>query len=798
MLANHKMNVTVQTKLTVGPADDEYEQEADRVADQVMTMQPVSQTGNGPASALQRHDEDQIQAQPIAGAIGALVQRHLDERWLPTKAEPRKNSPAVQRHEEDELRRSEESPQEDGQGFEAGAAFEQKLAVSQSGGQPLPHNVLNSMEGRFGADFGAVRVHTGADAVQLNRDVQAQAFTHGSHVYFGAGKYAPESHAGARLLAHELTHVVQQGAAGVSRKALPVQRTAVRTVVQREIIADWLTESKLKSWGRTLKRSPELQAIDAEVINLQQAINTNDEAAIITAKNAIDQRIGLWKTSKGTNAQANAAKRMPMLNKLRIAASVAAQAAQQAFAQRTRAQYSAALGLLKNAIEAYPVDGSDLGALQVPGQTIGNTVTAAKLAGVDYQKYNTTDGILAASNGEMDLLHTAATTNDHGQTQTLGGDMITKIDEWQQTRTNYENFQTLEADVGQYAQKVSSMGLGRFKPGGMSHKTEGLSMPRGIGGAMTDPAIAEATLAESEDYTSKTQNAGLAKIDVPVGAPLSNVAIKAIMDSSLHETTGETKYPELESLKNGGSGAPSTAVQETTDTVAAGGATITRIYDATDANFAGRWALVNAAATQIQAAGFALPDFTVHLPKYGRQLSITNDTVGHGHKVTVNKDDLAAAQLFPPTTIMISPAYYKAPKVETGLSARIDPSGVATLVHEMGHMMHFFHSKGKFTQLNFSTWKGLAPDGTPWADYVNAGVSQYGAGNPREFVAEFFVGLVYRDVDISQVNTYASRKETRKTTAHIHKMTHNEAFLRMYKALGGPPPAAMIAQFALL
>ncbi|MEJ2212092.1 MAG: DUF4157 domain-containing protein, partial [Anaerolineae bacterium] len=66
------------------------------------------------------------------------------------------------------------------------------------------------MEPRFGADFGGVRVHTGGDAVQLTQHVQAQAFTHGQDVYFGAGKYNPGTDAGKHLLAHELTHVVQQ------------------------------------------------------------------------------------------------------------------------------------------------------------------------------------------------------------------------------------------------------------------------------------------------------------------------------------------------------------------------------------------------------------------------------------------------------------------------------------------------------------------------------------------------------------------------------------------------------------
>jgi hypothetical protein len=66
------------------------------------------------------------------------------------------------------------------------------------------------MEPRFGTDFSAVRVHTDSNAQSLARSVNAQAFTVGNDVVFGAGQYAPESDSGKRLLAHELTHVIQQ------------------------------------------------------------------------------------------------------------------------------------------------------------------------------------------------------------------------------------------------------------------------------------------------------------------------------------------------------------------------------------------------------------------------------------------------------------------------------------------------------------------------------------------------------------------------------------------------------------
>ena len=68
------------------------------------------------------------------------------------------------------------------------------------------------MESRFGADFSGVRIHTGSGAEGLSASVSAQAFTHGNDIYFNSGKFSPGTEAGGHLLAHELTHTIQQGA----------------------------------------------------------------------------------------------------------------------------------------------------------------------------------------------------------------------------------------------------------------------------------------------------------------------------------------------------------------------------------------------------------------------------------------------------------------------------------------------------------------------------------------------------------------------------------------------------------
>jgi len=86
-------------------------------------------------------------------------------------------------------------------GNQASGDLESRLNASKSGGSPLSEGVRGFMEPRFGADFSGVRVHTGGEAVQMNRELGAQAFTHGSDVYFGEGKKPGVDH----LTAHELT-----------------------------------------------------------------------------------------------------------------------------------------------------------------------------------------------------------------------------------------------------------------------------------------------------------------------------------------------------------------------------------------------------------------------------------------------------------------------------------------------------------------------------------------------------------------------------------------------------------------
>ncbi len=99
-----------------------------------------------------------------------------------------------------------------------GSALSGRIQAKRGGGQPLEATVRRGMEGVFGVDFSPMRIHADPEADALNQGVAAIAFTMGSDIFFRAGFYQPQTPAGQHLLAHELTHVVQQrtGSLGTS------------------------------------------------------------------------------------------------------------------------------------------------------------------------------------------------------------------------------------------------------------------------------------------------------------------------------------------------------------------------------------------------------------------------------------------------------------------------------------------------------------------------------------------------------------------------------------------------------
>jgi len=144
-----------------------------------------------------------LQTRPLADSITPVVQRQM----------------VKDREEETEPIQAKSAESRDNN-LEEGADVETQINLSKGHGSPLPDPVRSYMEPRFGVDFSKVRVHTDSDAIQMNLDVKAQAFTHGTDIYFGADHSPTNS----ELTAHELTHVVQQTGRGAVLDTPAVQR----------------------------------------------------------------------------------------------------------------------------------------------------------------------------------------------------------------------------------------------------------------------------------------------------------------------------------------------------------------------------------------------------------------------------------------------------------------------------------------------------------------------------------------------------------------------------------------------
>lgn len=214
-------NGSLQKKLTVGSANDPLEKEADAVAERVMRNPKdfyLDPRVSSYRPAMQR---------PPAG--GTIARENLNEQEQET-AQLKSNTPDISRMagEEEEMQQATLQLDSQGPGAEGGPVSEelqQRIdGVRNTGGEKLPESEREFFESRMGHDFGEVRIHTGSEAAQVSRDVNAKAFTIGRDVVFGAGEYKPGTPEGRRLMAHELTHTVQQGASGGAVSRQTIQR----------------------------------------------------------------------------------------------------------------------------------------------------------------------------------------------------------------------------------------------------------------------------------------------------------------------------------------------------------------------------------------------------------------------------------------------------------------------------------------------------------------------------------------------------------------------------------------------
>jgi hypothetical protein len=189
---------SIQAKLAVSRPGDPYEQEADRVADQVLdgitAAEPTHSKEHGKTSVQRAADaassDENAEENPLIAQISSL----LDQDGVQAKTES--------------------------DAFSVSEAFESELYSTKGAGQPISPSTREEMETTFGADFGNVRLHTDNHAVHMSRQIDAHAFTHGNDIYFNEGMLSPSTNAGKHLLAHELTHTIQQRGKKIHRLSI--------------------------------------------------------------------------------------------------------------------------------------------------------------------------------------------------------------------------------------------------------------------------------------------------------------------------------------------------------------------------------------------------------------------------------------------------------------------------------------------------------------------------------------------------------------------------------------------------
>jgi hypothetical protein len=271
-------SLPVQAKLTIGEPGDKYEQEADRVASQVVEQinsPEAAQSTQGQSVQRQEEPVEELQRQPSIS--------NLQRSPLPLEVQ-REAMPAEEELQAKSILQSREAIA----GGEASTDLDTAINRARGGGQSLDAGLQRSMGQAMGADFSGVKVHTDAQSDQLNQTIQAKAFTKGQDVFFRSGAYEPGSRGGQELIAHELTHVVQQNGEGVRRKPLPQQQRSPNRAAEAPSNPGRQSSVQRQS-SPVVQRAIEIEGITYEEKDLEQFMKKygENEKEIISAMNDI-------------------------------------------------------------------------------------------------------------------------------------------------------------------------------------------------------------------------------------------------------------------------------------------------------------------------------------------------------------------------------------------------------------------------------------------------------------------------------------------------------------------------------
>jgi hypothetical protein len=215
-----------QDRLTVNKPNDAHEKEADAMASAVVNKSQakpsVQQKNAGSVQRISSPAEDEkLSTNDARMKKDKDIQTKSENETDKEKKKPvqKKDDPEkekkkpVQKMDDAGAEKEKKKPvqtKQEGNSGTASPALSSKIEGSSGKGTALPDKTLHEMNHAFGKDFSDVKIHNDSEAAEMNKELNAQAFTHGKDIYFNEGKLDTENTSGKNLLAHELTHVVQQ------------------------------------------------------------------------------------------------------------------------------------------------------------------------------------------------------------------------------------------------------------------------------------------------------------------------------------------------------------------------------------------------------------------------------------------------------------------------------------------------------------------------------------------------------------------------------------------------------------
>lgn len=346
----------VQAKLRTGQKGDQYEVEADSVAEKVVkktagkesnsffkpaapavqmqqepsiaqTITPHVQLKEAEDEAVQSKEDEEVQKQEEEETAQMKQEEEIQQKEENEESLQAKEDEEIQKEEEEESIQSKEDDEEVQMlkisNNTKKTNISKPLRASKGGGQTLPNATKSKMESGFGTDLSDVRVHTDTAAAKMNQDLGAKAFTNGKDIYFNEGNFKPDTKEGNTLLAHELTHTIQQGAVKADKKPQAKKKTNAANAnaskqsgqeslpsgkSQKNIKAEPSKEAiKLPEEGKNAKEKSAGDKESKEEQTFSTPRSPEDDPNFLAAQQQIENRATEQQTTQEASAASSAA-----------------------------------------------------------------------------------------------------------------------------------------------------------------------------------------------------------------------------------------------------------------------------------------------------------------------------------------------------------------------------------------------------------------------------------------------------------------------------------------------------------